>query len=370
MLKKPVSLLLILSMILSIAMPINVYASDNDYAGHWAGDTIQQWIDEGKISGYPDGSFKPDNNVTRAEFVTMVNKEFDFTATTDISFTDVNSNDWFYQEVQKASNAGYIVGVSETQFDPSSNLTREQASVIVARILNLNSDSESSDVFNDLNDVSSWATELVLASAKAGIIKGYEDNTFRPQNPITRAEAVVILDRAVKTNDVVEPPEPTIPAEPEEPDKPSHKSDSSNGGRDSGGRHDEEELKVAEVSAIKDITVEFGGELKLPGTVKATLNDEEETEVTLAIDWAENKDFDAKKAGNYEFTGTLSKLKDEELKFTIPEDKATVTVKVTVEKTNPGEDTIHVTGIELDEHSITLQNGKTATLTYTISPLI
>ena len=372
MLKKPVSLLLILSMILSIAMPINVYASDNDYAGHWAGDTIQQWIDEGKISGYPDGSFKPDNNVTRAEFVTMVNKAFNFTATTDISFTDVNSNDWFYQEVQKASNAGYIVGVSETQFDPSSNLTREQASVIVARILNLNSDSESSDVFNDLNDVSSWATELVLASAKAGIIKGYEDNTFRPQNPITRAEAVVILDRAVKTNDVVEPPEPTIPAEPEEPDKPdtpSHKGSSSSGGRHSGGRHDEEELKVAEVSAIKDITVEFGGELKLPGTVKATLNDEEETEVTLAIDWAENKDFDAKKAGNYEFTGTLSKLKDEELKFTIPEDKATVTVKVTVEKTNPGEDTIHVTGIELDEHSITLQNGETATLTYTISPL-
>jgi hypothetical protein len=94
----------------------------------------------------------------------------------------------------------------------------------------------------------------------------------------------------------------------------------------------ESEFKVIEISAIEDITVEFGGELVLPKTVKATLDNEEATEVTLAIEWAENEEFDAEVAGDYTFTGTLSKVEGEEVEFTIPEDKATVTVKVTVEE--------------------------------------
>lgn len=94
----------------------------------------------------------------------------------------------------------------------------------------------------------------------------------------------------------------------------------------------EEELQVVSVSAIENITVEFGGELVLPETVKATLDNEEATEVTLAIEWAENEEFNAEVAGDYEFTGTLSKVEGEEVEFTIPEDKATVTVKVTVEE--------------------------------------
>jgi len=133
----------------------------------------------------------------------MVNKLFDFSETTKISFSDVNSNDWFYREVQKAFKAGYITGISETQFAPNSNLTREQAAVIIARLLNLKGDAESAEVFKDMNKISSWALKLVGAAAKAEIIKGYtEDKTFRPQNSITRAEAVVTLNRTIESKDL------------------------------------------------------------------------------------------------------------------------------------------------------------------------
>ena len=64
-----------------------------------AEDTIQLWLDRGYIAGSPDGSFKPERSVTRAEFVKMVNSMFNYTEIADISFIDVKSDEWYYQEV-------------------------------------------------------------------------------------------------------------------------------------------------------------------------------------------------------------------------------------------------------------------------------
>jgi hypothetical protein len=203
MIRKTISLLLAVFMLLTMAMPTNAYAASNDYAGHWAEETIQLWLNEGRITGYPDGSFKPNGNITRAEFVTMVNKLFSFNETTDINFSDVNEDDWYYQEVQKAFKAGYITGVSETQFAPNSNLTREQAAVIVAKVMKLEINAEAAGIFTDNNKISNWALDFVGAAAKSELIKGYtEDNTFKPQNFITRAEAVVTLNRTIDSKDL------------------------------------------------------------------------------------------------------------------------------------------------------------------------
>ena len=168
-----------------------------DYLNHWANDTIQLFLDKGYISGYPDGSFKPEGYITRAEFITIVNKVFGHTEMADIKFTDVSVNDWYYQEVQKAYKAGYISGLSETQFAPNENLTREQAATVVSKIVNLEDNSQGIKKFIDNNEISVWAKDFVGAAAEAGIIKGYEDNTFKPQNFIKRAEAVVILNNAL-----------------------------------------------------------------------------------------------------------------------------------------------------------------------------
>ncbi|HAQ39750.1 MAG TPA: hypothetical protein DCM73_02220 [Clostridiales bacterium] len=111
MAKRRISLLLVAFMVLTMAMPLNAYGEVNDYTGHWAESTIQQWLNKGQISGYPDGTFKPDGKVTRAEFVKMVNGAFNYTETSTIEFSDVKSGDWYYQEVQKAFKAGFIAGI-------------------------------------------------------------------------------------------------------------------------------------------------------------------------------------------------------------------------------------------------------------------
>ncbi len=198
MVKKMIAILLVFMMIFTIMIPTNAFAQSNDYIGHWAEDTIQTWLDLGYIEGYPDGSFKPEGLVKRAEFVTMVNSLFDFTEKSDITFTDVKPTDWYYGEVQKAFNAGYISGMSSTKFAPEDLLTREQAAIIVSNLMELEGNVDGSSIFTDSNKISDWAKEYVGATAEAKLIIGYDvDNTFRPQNNIKRAEAITILNRTM-----------------------------------------------------------------------------------------------------------------------------------------------------------------------------
>jgi len=81
-----------------------------DIGGHWAEDTIAKWVEQGLISGYTDGTFRPDNSITRAEFMALVNRAFGFNKKAAIGFFDVSATDWFYDEIAKAVKAGYISG--------------------------------------------------------------------------------------------------------------------------------------------------------------------------------------------------------------------------------------------------------------------
>lgn len=172
-----------------------------DYQGHWAEDTIDKWIDLSYVSGYPDGRFKPEDFITRAEFIKMVNNLFAFTEQAEIEFIDLDKDSWYYEEIQKAYKAEYIRGVSEIQFAPNAYITREQTAVIISRLLDLGPDIEGSYIFNDSDKISTWAKEHVGVTAKVELIKGYEDNSFKPQNNIKRAEALDLLDRVLKIKD-------------------------------------------------------------------------------------------------------------------------------------------------------------------------
>lgn len=197
MIKRRISLMLVLTMLLTLMIPTFAFGATTDYSGHWAEKTIQEWFDNDMLQGYEDGSFKPDAQITRAEFMTVVNNAFEFTDKIDLDFNDIDSDDWFYEEVQKAVKAGYIVGYEDNTARPEKKITRQEAAIIIARIKELSNNAAGANVFNDVNEIASWAKGGVGAVANEKYMIGYEDHTFRPLKFISRAEAVVTIDRAL-----------------------------------------------------------------------------------------------------------------------------------------------------------------------------
>mgnify|MGYP004577225741 CR=1 FL=1 len=169
-------------------------AAFHDTAGHWAEKTLNEWQDKGLIDGYGDGSFQPNGTVTRAEFIKLVNRTLGITAESEISFSDVTERDWFHAEVAKAVTAGYAQG-SGGLFRPNQPVTRAEAATMLARAAGLAANEERADAFADAAAIPAWARGSVGAAAEAGYMTGYPDGTFGALDPITRAEAVVTLDR-------------------------------------------------------------------------------------------------------------------------------------------------------------------------------
>jgi len=160
----------------------------------WAQESIQFMIDKGFISGYSNGTFMPQNVITRAELITIINKMNNFTEEKIISFNDVKSSDWYHKEVAKAVYAGVANGFPDNTFKPNDAVTREQVAVILN---NLYGFENKTDVFTilDFNNISSWAKDAVGNIVGSGIMKGYPDGKFLGKNPITRAEVAVVLNK-------------------------------------------------------------------------------------------------------------------------------------------------------------------------------
>jgi len=179
-------------------------ALPSDIQGHWAEQEISDWTSQGLSSGYADGTYRPDNSITRAEFITLVNRSFGFTDMEDPNFTDVSSTDWFYNEIAKAKSAGYISGNGDNTMLPDNSITRQEVAAILVRLLGLQGVDETTlQVFSDAGAIQSWARPGVAAVVKSGLMKGYQDQTFLPLNPITRAEALVTLQRALDSRQPV-----------------------------------------------------------------------------------------------------------------------------------------------------------------------
>lgn len=164
-----------------------------DISGHWAEEAIKEFVTLGHVKGYPDGTFKPDAQVTRAEFMKMVNKVYGFTAKAPITYSDVPAGEWYYDDVAIAKAAGYISGYDDNTMRPGNPISREEVAAIFFKLKKLTGDTASEDVFTDKGDISTWAKGQVGAVVKAGIMKGYPDKTFVPKRLLTRAEAVTVL---------------------------------------------------------------------------------------------------------------------------------------------------------------------------------
>ena len=171
----------------------------NDIKGHWAESTIKSFVDKGFIDGYKDSTFRPNNSMTRAEFVKLVNRVFGFTQKGEEQFTDVNKEDWFYDDICIGIKEGYIKGKSKDVFAPNDNITREEVAMILTNLMkNKDENLDKLDSFKDGNKTSQWAQSSVEGAIEAGYMNGYEDQTIKASGSITRAEAVSMLSRVKK----------------------------------------------------------------------------------------------------------------------------------------------------------------------------
>ena len=203
--KKRICMALAAALSLSLAVSATALAAiPSDIGGHWAQGTIIQWTSNGYIAGYPDGTFKPDNSITRAEFVVMVNKAMGYNKRGNAYFSDVSAAHWAYAEIMKGVEAGYITGNGDGTFRPDAPVTRQEAAVMISKILGLDQDYASAAKYVDYRYIPSWAAGYVGAVSKAGIMTGYPDGDFKSDRVLTRAESVVSLDKTKNYDGKVE----------------------------------------------------------------------------------------------------------------------------------------------------------------------
>ncbi len=193
---------------LTVGFPSSAYANDavsvisarqgSDISAHWAENHIRTWLEKGLIKGFPDGTFGPDKAITRAEFMALVNRAYGFVEKSHISFTDVSSEDWFYDEVAKAVAAGYISGYTDGTVKPKSLISRQEAAMILSRLMKLAKHEDKNEIakFSDYSSMPDWSKDAINSVVAEGYMKGNPNGTFMPIAAITRAETVVTLSRS------------------------------------------------------------------------------------------------------------------------------------------------------------------------------
>ncbi|SFE81085.1 S-layer homology domain-containing protein [Paenibacillus algorifonticola] len=178
-----------------IVEPVNPAQEFNDISGHWAEANIKKAIGAGIVSGYPDGSFKPNATVTRAEFAVMLmNTLKPQEEGAPLTFTDTATiGAWAQKAVAQAVQAGITKGYADGAFHPNAQITRAEMTAMLANAAGIAADENAVTGFADDKDIPAWAKSGVAYAKQAGIVQGKGDNQFAPQAHTTRAEAVTVL---------------------------------------------------------------------------------------------------------------------------------------------------------------------------------
>lgn len=191
-LSKRLASVLVTTMVLS-SMPQVVWA--NDYENHWAAQAINKWKDKGVINGFEDGSFRPKEVITKAQFTKILVEIFGYSEVEGAKqYKDVSTDKWYSEYISKISAAGVMYEVGET-FNPNVAITREEATYALAHAYKMTNETSSNKTFNDQEQISDWALEAVIALYDAGYIKGTPEGNFNPKGSLTRAEVVTMIDR-------------------------------------------------------------------------------------------------------------------------------------------------------------------------------
>lgn len=169
----------------------------------WANEAIEALYKKSIAEGKTNSMFYPNDNIKREEFVTLLVKAFKFDMVDNaFYFEDVPEDAWYYDYVRSAY-LGYVVnGISETMFGSGADITRQDLSVMIYNAAKsaeiILPETEEKVDFNDETDIAEYAKPAVESLQKAGIISGYENNTFKPRGNATRAEAAMMIYRVMQ----------------------------------------------------------------------------------------------------------------------------------------------------------------------------
>lgn len=192
------SLLLALLLILS-SINLSFAEGFRDTNQHWAKEHINWAVKQGIVKGYDGNRFLPNNAISRAEFLRMVNqsttaKDID-TSDTQAGFSDLSKEAWYYDEVIKSLKAGYIEN-DIGQFNANEKITRAEAFTIFAKSKGFEQDGSTLSRFRDLSHITDEQGGYLGACVKEGVIEGYPDATLRPDRTLTRAEVVTLFHKS------------------------------------------------------------------------------------------------------------------------------------------------------------------------------
>ena len=195
-------LMLVVLLVTAFAMQVNARVVFSDLAPtHWCYNKIIDFESKGYVCGYEDGTFKADQTITRAEYVKIVNNFFGYKPNTEkvANFSDVNSGDWFAPYVNEAVERGYITGFEDGTFRPQDPIRRQEATVILARILGIDKEVYPANhidglaQYSDSDEVQDWARVAIHSYSVYNFINGYTDGTLKILQNVTRAETVELL---------------------------------------------------------------------------------------------------------------------------------------------------------------------------------
>ncbi|WP_054023068.1 5'-nucleotidase C-terminal domain-containing protein [Bacillus sp. FJAT-28004] len=172
----------------------------SDVGSHWAAEAIAEAVEIGFVNGYGDGTFRPGNTATRAQFVTMVGRALKLeSSTSNLDFADAGqvpawARSFFAQLIEDKIIAGY----EDNTLRPSSELTRTEMTVILVRALGIKIDPNAKPTFADVSDIPVWARPYIAAAQTEGLVEGMGGNRFAPKKNATRADVVTLILAALE----------------------------------------------------------------------------------------------------------------------------------------------------------------------------
>ena len=177
---------------------------------YWAKPYIDALSSRGLISGYEDGNFRPDQPVTRAQIANIVSRTFDLTANKEnLEFSDVDSNFWARESIGEVVRGGFMTGFPNDTFAPNEEVTRTQSLTTLVTGLGIEPPTNvqaAVDRYTDANAIPNWATEKVAAATTGGLVVNYPNQqTLNPNQPTTRAELSALIYQALAKEGVVDP---------------------------------------------------------------------------------------------------------------------------------------------------------------------
>ena len=165
---------------------------------YWAATYINDLSSRNIFGGYPDGSFRPEQNISRGEFIALLARISEATLPVyNNTFADVSSNSWYAADVAWAVGAGITNGIDSKHFSPDTPISRQDMAVMLVRFIahmqyQITSQNDT-NALSDSDQIADYASAAVLQMQQAGIINGYTDNSFRPYDTASRAEVAKIL---------------------------------------------------------------------------------------------------------------------------------------------------------------------------------